>query len=174
MIIQQYSDQSHNTLLPKARVLITAVIILLLCNQQSCCSLVQILCHYQLIAHFNPRTIRAATILLYPYLCLCGQIALTIILLVLLLPLLVTVLRSVCLINYTNTDVTSVNLRSLHMLTTGAQQINPYGQLCLPALLASLCLPLTSSDIARAMLYTNSRSKLKLMEGDFMIKSQNE
>ena len=54
-----------NRLLPQARVRITAVIVLLLCNWCSCYSLGQILYYYQLITHFNPCTIsRAATVLL--------------------------------------------------------------------------------------------------------------
>ena len=41
---------------------ITAVIVLLLCNQYFCYSLGQILYYYQLITHFDPCTIRAATV----------------------------------------------------------------------------------------------------------------
>ena len=37
-------------------------IVLLLCNWYSCYSLGQILYYYQLITHFDPRTIRAATV----------------------------------------------------------------------------------------------------------------
>ena len=46
---------------------ITAVIVLLLCNWYSCYSLGQILYYYQLITHFNSRTIRAATVLLHVF-----------------------------------------------------------------------------------------------------------
>ena len=55
--------------------MITAVIVLLLCNWYSRYSLGQILYYYQLITHFNPLTIRAATVL---YMNSYGQIALAI------------------------------------------------------------------------------------------------
>ena len=48
-----------------------------------------------------------------------------------------------------------VHLRSLHTLTTGAQQTTPNGYLYIPIALAVLCLALTSSEIALAMSKTN-------------------
>ena len=60
MVITVTIHYSHR----QDRVQITAIIVLSLCNRYSCYSLGQILYYYQLITHFNPCTIRAATVLL--------------------------------------------------------------------------------------------------------------
>ena len=77
IIVTVYSDYSHNILLPQARVLITAVIVLLLCNRYSCYSLGQLLYYYQLITHFNPRIIRATTVPLLVLIALAIALAIT-------------------------------------------------------------------------------------------------